>query len=390
MALRRGDRDFSDADKRLACPHRFPHLVPDSREGATTLTENVIRYEKLPGHRRGLILGSSLWLGPDHLLLVKSQRFREEYKRYYFGDIKAIAIAEARRVHISTRSLAIGAVWFMAQIVAAARRLPWAPWLMIVPLLLAIIWVYISLEKSCRCRIYTAVSADPLPSMYRIWTARKFLAIVEPHIRAAQGSLEAGWAQALQDNAAILPLLPVVSPVTPPAKPAAEEVAEALPPAPSAPAEPNIPPARRTLFSDAFLVLLVVGAVLDLLHVVLPFRAPQWVLAFVLVLQLATAAGVLVESYRRTLAPGINRLAIAKLLWCGLQVYFVRPLLVGIAASTPARAAELKLLSSNFFPYNPTLFAISAAVDAILAIVGVFMITRPRRPSVTGMFSTEI
>ena len=29
-----------------------------------------IRYSKLPGHRRGLINGSSLWLGPDHLLLV--------------------------------------------------------------------------------------------------------------------------------------------------------------------------------------------------------------------------------------------------------------------------------------------------------------------------------
>ena len=35
---------------------------------------NDARYRKLPG-RRGLFGGASLWLGPDHLLSVKSVRF---------------------------------------------------------------------------------------------------------------------------------------------------------------------------------------------------------------------------------------------------------------------------------------------------------------------------
>jgi hypothetical protein len=236
------------------------------------------------------------------------------------------------------------------------------------------------------------VSVDELPSLYRSWTARKFLAIVEPHIRAAQEKLEEGWAQALATNPALLARAPVTAPAIAAAEPAVElgSSAEALPSAPSVSAEPSVPPARRTLFSDAFLVLLVAGAVLDLLHVILSFRAPQWFLAVVLVLQLACVAGVLVESYRRTLARGLDRLAIAKLVWCCLQVYFVRPLLVGMAASTPSGAAEFKRLSTTFFAYNPTLFAINGAIDAILAIVGVFIITRPRGPAATGMFSTEI
>jgi hypothetical protein len=354
------------------------------------LNEKAIRYEKLPGHRRGLVLGSSLWLGPDHLLSVRSQRFREQYKRYYFRDIRAIAIARSRRFHISTRSLAIGAVWFIAQIVVAVNRLSWAPWLWLVPVLLAIVWAYISLEKSCRCRIYTAVSADGLPSVYRIWTARRFLAILEPHIRSAQGTLEEGWAQALKSQASIVARPPVAQSSILSSETVAAGAAEELPSAPTLPAEPVVTPARRTLFSDAFLVLLVVGAVLNLLHVVLPFREPQWVLSVAWMLEVTSVAGVLVETYRRKLAPGINRLAIAKLIWLAMAAYFIRPILVGIAASTPGGAAELRRLSSDFFVYSPTVFMITAAIDAILAIVGVFMTTRPRRPAATGMFSTEI
>src|SRR5580698_2302749 len=40
---------------------------------------------------------SALWLGGDHLLLVETSGFTENYKRFYFRDIQAITVQETRR-----------------------------------------------------------------------------------------------------------------------------------------------------------------------------------------------------------------------------------------------------------------------------------------------------
>ena len=79
---------------------------------------NSIR--KLPGRRRGFLFGSSVWMGPDHLLLVKSARFREDYKRFYFRDIQAIVTAGAPRFHLSTE---VGALRLLVAGRAAYRQL---------------------------------------------------------------------------------------------------------------------------------------------------------------------------------------------------------------------------------------------------------------------------
>lgn len=148
-----------------------------------------IRYRKLPGHRRGFIRGSSVWLGQDHLLAVNSMRFREEYKRYYFRDIQAIVIAESPRFHISTRSALIGYVWLVA--FAATFQLNYGPSVMAgIGIALVLAWIYISVACSCTCRIHTAVSHDQLRSVYRIWTVGKFLRAIEAEISKVQGSLD--------------------------------------------------------------------------------------------------------------------------------------------------------------------------------------------------------
>ena len=167
---------------------------------------NRERYRKLPGQRRGFIFGSSVWMGSDHLLLVKSARFREEYKRFYFRDIQAIVTAKAPRFHISTRAALIGACGVRRFGIAGGGGHPrhrgsrgsrsgssargWR-----------IAWVYVSAFRSCRCRIYTAVSSDELPSLYRTWTARRFLARVEPAVAQAQGAIEGNWAEAVEERA---------------------------------------------------------------------------------------------------------------------------------------------------------------------------------------------
>src|SRR2546425_13007038 len=45
----------------------------------------------------GLATSSSLWLGKDHLLNIDSNRFSEQYKRFYFRDIQAIATVRNKR-----------------------------------------------------------------------------------------------------------------------------------------------------------------------------------------------------------------------------------------------------------------------------------------------------
>ena len=132
-------------------------------------------YRKLPGRRRGLIRGASVWLGPDHLLAVRSWRFREEYKRYYLREVQAIVVANAMRFHVSTRAIAIAAMWLIAALVLGARFEAavtplWDP------------------ERSARTGVDPCVRVRklPVPDLhggepgpvavdYRRWTARKFL-----------------------------------------------------------------------------------------------------------------------------------------------------------------------------------------------------------------------
>src|ERR1039457_1490078 len=166
------------------------------------MPERSTPYRKLPGRLRGIGYGASVWMAPDHLLLVRTRMFREEYKRFYLRDIQAIVMAQRPRFLISTRSLAVAFAWLF----------PWIFWLILpagfgiawwaVAAVLIGTWLVFSFFFSCTCRLYTAVSDDPLPSLYRTWTARRFLDEVKPWIDEVQGSLEANWAEAVENHAA--------------------------------------------------------------------------------------------------------------------------------------------------------------------------------------------
>jgi len=48
-------------------------------------------YHKLPGSKKGFLIGKyTLWQGADHLLQVYSRVGVEEYKRFYFNDIRGV------------------------------------------------------------------------------------------------------------------------------------------------------------------------------------------------------------------------------------------------------------------------------------------------------------
>lgn len=302
-----------------------------------------MNYQKLPGHRRGFLRGSSLWLAPDHLLLVKSLRFREEYQRFFFRDIQSIVIADGPRFHLSTRAAAVGTVWLVC-LLAGWKLAPWAPAVLgSAGVLFLLSWIYVSAAQSCSCRIQTAVSREPLPSIYRKWTAREFLDQLEPHVQKAQGPLPEGWALLL-DNA-------------PPAAPAAP--AQPLPGAP--------PPSRlrrHTIAADVFIATLIEGAVYNWT------RGVQWGLFALALMQVACACVIFLEYRRGILRMGMQRLAIVTLIAMGVSFY-IRQVMAGVTAGGAANTAFVPL------PSYQLLRRIDAVVYLALALAGVALLLLP-------------
>jgi hypothetical protein len=332
------------------------------------------RYRKLPGHRRGFIFGRSVWMGSDHLLLVKSARFREEYKRFYFRDIQAIVTARTPRFHISTRAALIGVLWGAACGPAAASgaapRLLW--FLAAIAVGLAIAWAYISAARSCRCRIYTAVSSDELPSVYRTWTARRFLAKVEPAVAQAQGAIEGNWAEAVEDRR-----------IGPPAE---GGIGLTMPGA-AAPLAPPPPPAQtaRTPVAFLFVAMLCLGGLADLLTMRAGAKEGHWILLGFLLPQIAAAVAVMVQNYQGRLRPAMRNLAIVFLASVGVWYYAVQ-MAAGVAVgyqnatSHDSKAIQAQLEPMAMIGY-PVSRGIAGGMALLLGLAGVALLLREDRPS---------
>jgi hypothetical protein len=319
-----------------------------------------IPYRKLPGHRRGIINVSSVWLGPDHLLLVKSHRFKEEYKRYYLRDIQAIAIARTSRFHLSSRSLVLGFLWMLVLSMSTAYS-ALVPWVWGVALLLVFVWFNISISRSCVCRIYTAVSSDPLPSVYRTWTARRFLAAVEPRIREVQGEIDPAWREAAEQQRVGPELEGFTGPeAAPSVLSILDSTAETESPSPLSP--PATTGAMRTPASDIFLATLLFGAVADAAALAADRPALVWVVTLLTVLQSAAAVFIFIDRNRGRLRSDIHIIAIIKLMWLTLLFYI----------DTGVNAVA-KNTGSPLVPANETLRGVDLAVSLILLLAGLWL-----------------
>lgn len=315
-------------------------------------------YRKLPGRRRGFLQGASVWLGSDHLLSVKSLRFREEYKRFHLRDIQAIVVARGARYLFSTRDALI-VVMFLAVYVVARGRAPWvAPALWVAAAGLAGSWLYVSIAHSCTCRIHTAVSRDKLPSLYRTWTARKFLDEVEPLIRQVQGVVESNWYDIV-----VVPLVP--------AAPALVDPSGAVP--------SPIPARAHTLASDIFVASLFADSILNFLTLHTATRASQWIWYGLAVVQVAGAVFIFLEHRRGILRAGLQKLAIAALITLG-AVFYLKQILAGVAMGNRPIMPDPAVLAA--LPSFLLLREVDAGICLILGLVGAALIAIPRQDPV--------
>jgi hypothetical protein len=256
------------------------------------------KYRRLPGRRRGVISGASLWMGSDHILLVRSAWFREEYKRFYLRDIQAIVVAPGPRFYLSMPMLVFSAIWLFSGLFMGTWPNSVAIGWIAGTVAMAAAWLAISVTAGCRCRLYTAVSRDDLPSIFLTWTARRFLRQVQPRIEQVQGTVDASWTEAERGSAG--PAVAAMAPTEAPRHTAA---------------------AGHTLAADLFVLSLVVSSIVGLATASSPAVVWNRVNTGLNLVQLAGAVAVLVQHSRGILGRAIQRVAIVSMLLTGVTFY---------------------------------------------------------------------
>ena len=146
-------------------------------------------YKKLSGRGRTWSGHARIWQGEDHLLLVLTSGYVENYRRFFFKDIQGIVV---QRTHMGKTwngiwgglGLFLGLLALLVpddvgKIVLACLAAPFVIGLVI----------NLALGPTCACYIRTAVQTERVPAISRRRTAEKFIARVEPLIVASQGEL---------------------------------------------------------------------------------------------------------------------------------------------------------------------------------------------------------
>lgn len=147
---------------------------------------NVPSYTKLPGRGWTWTGPSGVWLGDDHILLVRSRTFLETYRRFFFNDIQGIIV---RRTDIGK---IWNGIWALFLLIFTLLSLAFGNVGMIVmlslaaPFLIALI-VNLALGPTCAVHVRTAVQTERVPAVSRISAAKKLIARIEPLLAAAQG-----------------------------------------------------------------------------------------------------------------------------------------------------------------------------------------------------------
>jgi hypothetical protein len=164
------------------------------------MAEPPSTYQRLPGFSRRYFESCRLYQAPDHLLLVSSNGFNENYKRFYFRDIQAFIIRQTRERLFWNL---IGAVpltvcgfillMLLEQGFQRGFQNTNIPGLAIGGFMTALVLVCVIVNTArgatCVCEIQTAVQTRALPSLNRVPCARKVIARLRPIIETEQGRL---------------------------------------------------------------------------------------------------------------------------------------------------------------------------------------------------------
>jgi len=145
-------------------------------------------YKKLPGKKRNFLGFSTLWLGPDHLLLIDTSGYTERYKRFYYKDIQAITACRINSWKIVNIVLAFlcallfGLSFYSGEFGSAFSRFMGS-------FLFLCFIGYLLWGPSLKCYLKTAIQTEKLPTLYQYRKFKKALALIKAKIENAQGTI---------------------------------------------------------------------------------------------------------------------------------------------------------------------------------------------------------
>lgn len=191
-------------------------------------------YSRLTRSRSGLGTYTSLWLGPDHLLLATSTGFAESYQRFYFRDIQCFAVADSIRskvINIILGSL-LGFIGLIALLHTLYGNGVLAAYLfLLLPFVIVLVWNLV-LGRTCRVTLMSGVQSVVLPPLSRFNRTRRVFAKIVPLIEAAQSALVPPTivSSPSPEPASVPPTLATPPVLGPSASPAPDNTAPATPP----------------------------------------------------------------------------------------------------------------------------------------------------------------
>jgi hypothetical protein len=157
-------------------------------------------YQRLTGTARKASLAYRetfrLWLGADHLLQVSSSYFTETYKRFYYKDIQGMSLQKTKKgfwlnLCLSIMILIIIGIGFLAGNGSQDSGFYVFLGIAATPLVILLICLIVNIARgpTCTFHIKTAVHLEELPSLNRLWKAKKAIKKIADQIHATQGEL---------------------------------------------------------------------------------------------------------------------------------------------------------------------------------------------------------
>jgi hypothetical protein len=137
-------------------------------------------YDKIPGLGSGrgglqVAMRTRLYRGPDHLLIVQSTGYTEEYKRVFFRDIRYVEVRHTngqtvQAIVLMVIAMLISLLYFATVPVVAVVLLasPFVIWFV-----LNLVW-----GPTCACFVSTNVQTLQLPTPRRLKKVAQFVAFL--------------------------------------------------------------------------------------------------------------------------------------------------------------------------------------------------------------------
>jgi len=147
-------------------------------------------YERLTRPATSVGTYKTLWLAADHLVIVNSTGYSEEYQRLQFSNIRGFfTVSSDRRMlwAIPWGIMALFSAVFLGNALYSGHR-PVVSGSFLAVSAILLLWNHL-LGPGCIVYVVTAVQTARLPSLVRRRKARKVLARLQPIIAGVQAGL---------------------------------------------------------------------------------------------------------------------------------------------------------------------------------------------------------